>query len=129
MFRVVADQLKISEGWVRCGHCADVFDATLYLQPWIPPGQENTPEDFVQAATEPEFEPRHNDELQGEDRDALPVDAPVASEWDVGGMSMRLIRCHRPFSPKRPRHLPPKPTPRSPTFSLNWNASPPGSGA
>jgi len=85
MFRVVADQLKISEGWVRCGHCADVFDATLYLQPWIPPGQENTPEDFVQAATEPEFEPRHNDELQGEDRDALPVDAPVASEWDVGG--------------------------------------------
>ena len=36
MFKVVADQLKISEGWVRCGHCADVFDATLYLQPWTP---------------------------------------------------------------------------------------------
>jgi predicted Zn finger-like uncharacterized protein len=34
MFRVVADQLKISEGWVRCGHCADVFDATLYLEAW-----------------------------------------------------------------------------------------------
>jgi len=34
MFRVVADQLKISEGWVRCGHCADVFDATLYLDAW-----------------------------------------------------------------------------------------------
>lgn len=30
-FRVVPDQLKISDGWVRCGHCADVFDATLYL--------------------------------------------------------------------------------------------------
>ena len=28
MFRVVPDQLKISEGWVRCGHCAEVFDAT-----------------------------------------------------------------------------------------------------
>lgn len=54
MFRVVADQLKISEGWVRCGHCADVFDATLYLQPWIPPGESTTPEDFVQAAPEPE---------------------------------------------------------------------------
>ncbi len=36
-FRVVADQLKISEGWVRCGHCSDVFDATLYLRPWTPP--------------------------------------------------------------------------------------------
>lgn len=54
MFRVVADQLKISEGWVRCGHCADVFDATLYLQPWIPPGEESTPADFVAAAPEPE---------------------------------------------------------------------------
>ncbi len=31
MFRVVPDQLKISEGWVRCGHCGDVFDATAYL--------------------------------------------------------------------------------------------------
>ena len=27
-FRVVQDQLKISEGWVRCGHCSEVFDAT-----------------------------------------------------------------------------------------------------
>lgn len=32
MFKVVPDQLKISDGWVRCGHCADVFDATLYLE-------------------------------------------------------------------------------------------------
>src|SRR3712207_986867 len=32
MFKVVPDQLKISEGWVRCGHCAEVFDATAHLQ-------------------------------------------------------------------------------------------------
>jgi predicted Zn finger-like uncharacterized protein len=32
MFKVVADQLKISEGWVRCGHCAEVFDATADLR-------------------------------------------------------------------------------------------------
>lgn len=31
MFRVVPDQLKISEGWVRCGHCAEVFDAAAHL--------------------------------------------------------------------------------------------------
>jgi predicted Zn finger-like uncharacterized protein len=37
MFKVVPDQLKISDGWVRCGHCADVFDATLYLEAWAPP--------------------------------------------------------------------------------------------
>ena len=33
MFKVVADQLKISQGWVRCGHCAEVFDAAAQLQP------------------------------------------------------------------------------------------------
>ncbi len=33
MFKVVADQLKISQGWVRCGQCADVFDAAAHLQP------------------------------------------------------------------------------------------------
>ena len=32
MFKVVADQLKISQGWVRCGHCAEVFDAAAQLQ-------------------------------------------------------------------------------------------------
>ncbi len=31
MFRVVPDQLKISEGWVRCGHCSEVFDASATL--------------------------------------------------------------------------------------------------
>ena len=36
MFRVVPDQLKISEGWVRCGHCGDVFDAAAHLRPEPP---------------------------------------------------------------------------------------------
>ncbi len=33
-FKVVPDQLKISEGWVRCGHCQEIFDATMDLHPW-----------------------------------------------------------------------------------------------
>ena len=32
MFKVVADQLRISEGWVRCGQCAEIFDAMANLQ-------------------------------------------------------------------------------------------------
>jgi predicted Zn finger-like uncharacterized protein len=32
-FRVVPDQLKIANGWVRCGRCQHIFDATLDLQP------------------------------------------------------------------------------------------------
>lgn len=32
MFKVVPDQLKISDGWVRCGHCGEVFDAAAQLR-------------------------------------------------------------------------------------------------
>jgi predicted Zn finger-like uncharacterized protein len=32
MFRLEPDHLKMADGWVQCGHCADVFDATLYLE-------------------------------------------------------------------------------------------------
>lgn len=28
VFRVVRDQLRVSDGWVRCGHCQAVFNAT-----------------------------------------------------------------------------------------------------
>jgi len=31
-FKVVRDQLRISDGWVRCGRCSEVFDAMLDLQ-------------------------------------------------------------------------------------------------
>ncbi len=27
VFRVVPDQLRVSEGWVRCGRCSEVFNA------------------------------------------------------------------------------------------------------
>ena len=32
LFKVVPDQLRISEGWVRCGQCAEVFEASGDLQ-------------------------------------------------------------------------------------------------
>jgi len=60
-FRVVPDQLKISDGWVRCGHCADVFDATLHLSAWVPPppaAAEPEPEREQRTVSEPEPEQR-----------------------------------------------------------------------
>ena len=33
MFKVVADQLKVAQGWVRCGQCGEVFEASLHLVP------------------------------------------------------------------------------------------------
>ena len=41
MFKVVTDQLKVSQGWVRCGQCAEVFDAQLHLQ--VAPAPTPTP--------------------------------------------------------------------------------------
>ena len=31
LFRVVPDQLRVSDGWVRCGQCDEIFDASLHL--------------------------------------------------------------------------------------------------
>lgn len=36
LFKVVQDQLRISEGWVRCGQCKEVFDAVAHLQVLLP---------------------------------------------------------------------------------------------
>ena len=67
MFKVVPDQLRISEGWVRCGHCADVFDASAHMQgeaamPAVQataPSPMPQPEPGLQQAPEPEHEPEH----------------------------------------------------------------------
>ena len=47
MFQVETDQLKVSDGWVRCGHCDAVFDASAHFQiapvptaPEMPEAQE-----------------------------------------------------------------------------------------
>ncbi|GAB4210952.1 MAG: hypothetical protein Fur007_00230 [Rhodoferax sp.] len=31
LFRVVTDQLRVSQGWVKCGQCGDIFDASQHL--------------------------------------------------------------------------------------------------
>lgn len=49
MFKVVPDQLKISDGWVRCGHCAEVFDATAHF---CEPTPETLQEPVVIPASE-----------------------------------------------------------------------------
>ena len=46
VFRVVRDQLKVSEGWVRCGRCSEVFNAgerLFELEPAAPPPVASPP--------------------------------------------------------------------------------------
>ena len=64
MFNVVTDQLKVSQGWVRCGHCAEVFDASLHMQATpTPQTLPQTPQQIpqqtsqLQPFSEPEFKP------------------------------------------------------------------------
>lgn len=35
-YRVVPDQLRVSQGWVRCGQCAEIFDAQAHqIEPFV----------------------------------------------------------------------------------------------
>lgn len=68
MFKVVPDQLRVSEGWVRCGQCDEVFDANAHLQgegqpvtqplpESPPPAVPEEPASSTVVVTEPEPEP------------------------------------------------------------------------
>jgi predicted Zn finger-like uncharacterized protein len=50
-FKVVPEQLKLSDGWVRCGHCSDVFDANRYLATRAPGTTQAKPSDAHQAVS------------------------------------------------------------------------------
>ena len=85
-FRIVADQLKISEGWVRCGHCADVFDATLYLEPWA--AGAPAPSGSAPAPDVPPVEPAGADLADGDDLvtrspDSMADDPPADPSVDA----------------------------------------------
>lgn len=89
-FRVVPDQLKISDGWVRCGHCADVFDATLYLEQWTPaPTPAPSPPPVSAPVQEPAAAPAQQPEptvVEPMARAAArpePDAAAVASDFDA----------------------------------------------
>lgn len=60
LFKVVPDQLRVSDGWVRCGQCDEVFDANLHLQTAQPAGAalpHTLPEKIAEVAAEVAIEP------------------------------------------------------------------------
>lgn len=71
LFKVVADQLKISEGWVRCGHCAGIFDATADLsdEPDVP---APAPAVEAHAAAPSGFEPSLHSEVDDSMLEGVP---------------------------------------------------------
>src|SRR5687767_5173987 len=80
VFRVVQDQLKVSEGWVRCGRCDAVFNA---LEGLFDLGRD----------TPPEWTGNPAPVLSADEPD---TDRPAAVDLDVG------IDSIRPPSPATP---------------------------
>ncbi|MET0540123.1 MAG: DUF3426 domain-containing protein [Variovorax sp.] len=98
-FKVVRDQLRISDGWVRCGRCSNVFDATLDLQdqseaPGAPPaqsasGDEGDAEPRGEAAPPAEPDPDPDPEPEAASPPAMPptqAEHPPLPTWPVVGV-------------------------------------------
>ena len=106
MFKVVSDQLKVSQGWVRCGHCSEVFDASMHLQPVQPVAAtplttasqpEASGASSVQMLPEPEPEPAWSPGAYFADRKTLPQlgtptipDDAGVSDFDPAGWKQQL---------------------------------------
>ena len=77
-FKVVADQLRVSQGWVRCGHCAEIFDANQDIKPWVP-----TPPVLTNVVDEQQQLPGHSRARQAiEGESAAPNDSPLDGVLD-----------------------------------------------
>ncbi|WP_077001153.1 DUF3426 domain-containing protein [Variovorax sp. KK3] len=79
-FKVVRDQLRISDGWVRCGRCSEVFDATLALHE----ASEGRPEPEAQSQAQSEPEQRLQPEAEREP-EAQPEPEPQGEPTRVRG--------------------------------------------
>lgn len=82
MFKVVPDQLRISGGWVRCGQCDEVFDASSHLQdPQLAEAQPPEPVDIeLEMPEAPADETTVLDEPQASVDVALTPLEPVLDE-------------------------------------------------
>jgi predicted Zn finger-like uncharacterized protein len=83
VFRVVQDQLKISEGWVRCGRCDEVFNA---LEGLFDLERDGAPQGVSGTASLPPapFEPMHATDAPHEDEGAsVAHDASLIDKIDA----------------------------------------------
>lgn len=103
MFRVVPDQLKVSDGWVRCGHCSEIFDASSRLQDADDALPAVTAPPPAQAARPPAPAPSHAPAWTSApavrlpqtpealpDVHAWPDSAPEPSDWAHDAVSLDL---------------------------------------
>lgn len=80
MFKVVPDQLRLAGGWVRCGKCGEVFEASAHMQSSAMPPS---------AAKEPSFaeppSPKASEVLPPPSKSVAPADAPPGDALPLSG--------------------------------------------
>ena len=97
LFKVVPDQLRVSQGWVRCGQCDEVFDANAHMrnlaaEPELTqpePQSHPQPQAPLQTPPEPDPDPLPEAEPVSEvvPQDAPPPETPAPSDdYDWGGV-------------------------------------------
>jgi predicted Zn finger-like uncharacterized protein len=111
MFKVVPDQLKISEGWVRCGHCAEVFDAAMHLQadtraakPAAEPEAAPTPAATLLRNPDPSVaEPveEFDSSIHTESGESIAWEAPDSEQIDEVAEALAETPLDRPFELRR----------------------------
>ena len=95
LFKVVADQLKISQGWVRCGQCKEVFDANAHLANSLP-AQEP-----IASVSQPESvmlsDALHDSDTVKASNEAVTT-ASVSVDAEIGSEPAGVVVAKRAFS-------------------------------
>lgn len=107
-FKVVADQLRVSQGWVRCGHCADIFDANQDLKPWVP-----TPP-VLTTVVDDEEQPSDRAWAQQAQVTQAPADVSQPNEQPIEAQTTEPIGDHDPVLAE----------PQEPTWAASETAEP-----
>ena len=90
MFKLVPDQLRISDGWVRCGQCDEVFDANVHLQSgsFLSPGVSPTPSPLPPTLQKP-AQPLQAHVDESVEITRLPTDLPPQERELKDGLETR----------------------------------------
>ncbi|MBO9689228.1 MAG: DUF3426 domain-containing protein [Mitsuaria chitosanitabida] len=132
IFRVVQDQLRVSEGWVRCGRCAEVFDAREQLfdlerdspPPWPPVGA-GTPAEPAPLARRPAPEPPYQPyQGQFQPSQPAPLPEPMPAPTPAYAPPSYAPSSFQPssYEPSPPAHAPEPPRAPEPRHEVRQDA-------
>jgi predicted Zn finger-like uncharacterized protein len=103
VYRVVPDQLRISQGWVKCGQCGDIFDATQHLiqAAIVPEGVPHDPTSTLPDVTGNASEAFDTEGEEGE-RAQNETDIVESSEQTVEDLDLKQVESSLQLADSQP---------------------------